>query len=113
MKGAGWLRAHYIDVMPHNPLGPWSAPRPRCTLPPRAQLRLAEARVTQTENLYYGQSGVNLMQMYSSPYSHGWQGPCFPSRLRPAWASKSTRCWRRPSHGACRKRLTGAAQTAR
>ncbi len=59
MKVAGWAEAHYIDVMPHNPLGPV------CTA---ATLHLAaavpnfawlEVRVTQTENLYYGQSGVN------------------------------------------------------
>ena len=59
MKVAGWAEAHYIDLMPHNPLGPV------CTA---ATLHLAaavpnfawlEVRVTQTENLYYGQSGVN------------------------------------------------------
>lgn len=59
MKVAGWAEAHYIDLMPHNPLGPV------CTA---ATIQLAaavpnfawlEARVTQTENLYYGESGVN------------------------------------------------------
>jgi galactonate dehydratase len=59
MKVAGWAEAHYIDLMPHNPLGPV------CTA---ATIHLAaavpnfawlEVRVTQTENLYYGQSGVN------------------------------------------------------
>lgn len=59
MKVAGWAEAHYIDLMPHNPLGPV------CTA---ATLHLAaavpnfawlEVRVTQTENLYYGQSGIN------------------------------------------------------
>ena len=59
MKVAGWAEAHYIDLMPHNPLGPV------CTA---ATLHLAaavpnfawlEVRVTQTENLYYGQSGKN------------------------------------------------------
>jgi galactonate dehydratase len=59
MKIAGWAEAHYIDLMPHNPLGPV------CTA---ATIHLAaavpnfawlEVRVTQTENLYYGQSGVN------------------------------------------------------
>ena len=24
MKVAGWCEAHYIDLMPHNPLGPIS-----------------------------------------------------------------------------------------
>ncbi|MGQ0601390.1 MAG: mandelate racemase/muconate lactonizing enzyme family protein [Anaerolineales bacterium] len=59
MKVAGWAEAHYIDLMPHNPLGPI------CTA---ATIHLAaavpnfawlEVRVTQTENLYYGQAGVN------------------------------------------------------
>ena len=59
MKVAGWAEAHYIDLMPHNPLGPI------CTA---ATIQLAaavpnfawlEARVTQSENLYYGQSGVD------------------------------------------------------
>ncbi len=59
MKVAGWAEAHYIDLMPHNPLGPV------CTA---ATIHLAaavpnfawlEVRVTQSENLYYGDSGVN------------------------------------------------------
>lgn len=59
MKVAGWAEAHYIDLMPHNPLGPV------CTA---ATIQMAaavpnfawlEVRVTHTENLYYGQSGVN------------------------------------------------------
>jgi galactonate dehydratase len=59
MKVAGWAEAHYIDLMPHNPLGPV------CTA---ATIHLAaavpnfawlEVRVTQSENLYYGQGGVN------------------------------------------------------
>ena len=59
MKVAGWAEAHYIDLMPHNPLGPV------CTA---ATIHLAaaipnfswlEVRVTQTENLYFGKSGVN------------------------------------------------------
>jgi galactonate dehydratase len=59
MKVAGWAEAHYIDLMPHNPLGPV------CTA---ATIHLAaavpnfawlEVRVTQSENLYYGASGTN------------------------------------------------------
>ncbi len=59
MKVAGWAEAHYIDLMPHNPLGPV------CTA---ATIHLAaavpnfawlEVRATQTENLYYGDRGVN------------------------------------------------------
>jgi galactonate dehydratase len=59
LKVAGWAEAHYIDLMPHNPLGPI------CTA---ATIHLAaavpnfawlEVRVTQTENLYYGPTGVD------------------------------------------------------
>lgn len=59
MKVAGWAEAHYIDLMPHNPLGPV------CTA---ATIQLAaavpnfawlEVRVTEAENLYHGASGAN------------------------------------------------------
>ena len=59
IKVAGWAEAHYIDLMPHNPLGPI------CTA---ATIHLAaavpnfawlEVRVTQSENLYYGKNGIN------------------------------------------------------
>lgn len=59
IKVAGWAEAHYIDLMPHNPLGPI------CTA---ATIHLAaavpnfawlEVRVTQAENLYHGTSGVS------------------------------------------------------
>ncbi|MBL8045063.1 MAG: mandelate racemase/muconate lactonizing enzyme family protein [Anaerolineales bacterium] len=59
VKVAGWAEAHYIDLMPHNPLGPV------CTA---ATIHLAaavpnfawlEVRTTQTENLYYGQAGID------------------------------------------------------
>jgi galactonate dehydratase len=57
MKVAGWAEAHYIDLMPHNPLGPI------CTI---ATIHMAaatpnfawlEVRASQTESLYYGDSG--------------------------------------------------------
>lgn len=59
MKVAGWAEAHYIDLMPHNPLGPV------CTA---ATIHLAaaipnfawlEVRVTEAENLYHGASGAD------------------------------------------------------
>jgi galactonate dehydratase len=59
MKVAGWAEAHYIDLMPHNPLGPV------CTA---ATIHLAaavpnfawlEVRTTQAENLYQGASGAS------------------------------------------------------
>ncbi|GAB4431827.1 MAG: galactonate dehydratase [Chloroflexi bacterium OHK40] len=63
MKVAGWAEAHYIDLMPHNPLGPV------CTA---ASIHLAaavpnfawlEVRVSQSENLYYGQAGVDEAEL--------------------------------------------------
>jgi galactonate dehydratase len=59
MKVAGWAEAHYIDLMPHNPLGPVCTAATihlGAAIPNFAWL---EVRVTQTENLYYGQSGVD------------------------------------------------------
>lgn len=59
LKVAGWAEAHYIDLMPHNPLGPV------CTA---ATIHLAaavpnfawlEVRVTESENLYAGKTGEN------------------------------------------------------
>lgn len=59
MKVAGWAEAHYIDLMPHNPLGPI------CTA---ATIQMAaavpnfawlEVRVSQAENLYAGKTGVS------------------------------------------------------
>jgi galactonate dehydratase len=59
LKVAGWAEAHYLDLLPHNPLGPVST---------AANLHLAaavpnyaylEVRTTQTENLYVNADGVD------------------------------------------------------
>jgi galactonate dehydratase len=77
MKVAGWAEAHYIDLMPHNPLGPV------CTA---ATIHLAaavpnfawlEVRVTQSENLYYGQGGVNEAELLF-PTQPRLDGVAFP-----------------------------------
>jgi galactonate dehydratase len=77
MKVAGWAEAHYIDLMPHNPLGPI------CTA---ATIHLAaavpnfawlEVRVTQSENLYYGQGGVNEAELLF-PTQPRLDGVAFP-----------------------------------
>jgi galactonate dehydratase len=77
MKVASWAEAHYIDLMPHNPLGPV------CTAA-TIQLSAAvpnfawlEARVTQTENLYYGQSGVDEAEALF-PMQPKLEGTSFP-----------------------------------
>jgi len=59
MKVAGWAEAHYIDLMPHNPLGPVCTAATIHLAAAVANFAWLEVRVTQTENLYYGQSGVN------------------------------------------------------
>jgi galactonate dehydratase len=77
MKVAGWAEAHYIDLMPHNPLGPV------CTA---ATIHLAaavpnfswlEVRVTQTENLYYGKTGEDESDALF-PVQPRLQGTTFP-----------------------------------
>jgi galactonate dehydratase len=59
MKVAGWAEAHYIDLMPHNPLGPVCTAATIHLGAAVANFAWLEVRVTQTENLYYGQAGVN------------------------------------------------------
>lgn len=59
MKVAGWAEAHYIDLMPHNPLGPVCTAATIHMAAAVPNFAWLEVRVTQTENLYYGKSGVN------------------------------------------------------
>jgi galactonate dehydratase len=59
MKVAGWAEAHYIDLMPHNPLGPICTAATIHMAAAVPNFAWLEVRVTQTENLYYGQSGIN------------------------------------------------------
>lgn len=59
MKVAGWAEAHYIDLMPHNPLGPICTAATIHMAAAVPNFAWLEVRVTQTENLYYGRSGVN------------------------------------------------------
>ncbi|PLS76836.1 MAG: galactonate dehydratase [Chloroflexi bacterium] len=59
MKVAGWAEAHYIDLMPHNPLGPICTAATIQFAAAVPNFAWQEVRVTQSENLYYGQSGLN------------------------------------------------------
>jgi len=59
MKVTGWAEAHYIDLMPHNPLGPVCTAATIHMAAAAPNFAWLEVRVTQTENLYYGKSGVN------------------------------------------------------
>jgi len=62
IKVAGWAEAHYIDLMPHNPLGPVSTAA--CVQLGAAVPNFAwlEARVTQAENLYQSTSGEDAAE---------------------------------------------------
>lgn len=104
MKVAGWAEAHYIDLMPHNPLGPV------CTA---ATLHLAaavpnfawlEARVTPTENLYYGEAGVDDADLLF-PVQPRLEGAAYPVPAGPGLgveidearaAAQSWRFWEAP-----------------
>jgi galactonate dehydratase len=59
MKVAGWAEAHYIDLMPHNPLGPICTAATIHMAAAVPNFAWLEVRVTQAENLYSGKSGVN------------------------------------------------------
>ena len=59
MKVAGWAEAHYIDLMPHNPLGPVCTAATIHMAAAVPNFSWLEVRVTQTENLYFGKTGVN------------------------------------------------------
>ena len=104
MKVAGWAEAHYIDLMPHNPLGPI------CTA---ATIHLAaavpnfawlEARTTQAENLYYGEDGVNDADLIF-PVRPSLKGTSYPVPEEPGLGvefnealaqSQSWRFWEAP-----------------
>jgi galactonate dehydratase len=59
MKVAGWAEAHYIDLMPHNPLGPVCTAATIHLSAAVANFAWQEARVTPAENLYAGAAGAN------------------------------------------------------
>ena len=77
MKVAGWAEAHYIDLMPHNPLGPVCTAATIHLAAAVANFSWLEVRVTQTENLYYGQSGVNDAEALF-PVQPRLEGTAFP-----------------------------------
>jgi galactonate dehydratase len=51
MKVAGWAEAHYIDLMPHNPLGPICAAATVHVAAASANFSWLEMRVTPGENI--------------------------------------------------------------
>jgi galactonate dehydratase len=56
MKVAGWAEAHYIDLMPHNPLGPICTAATVHLAAAVANFAWLEVRVSPTENLGFDDS---------------------------------------------------------
>ena len=90
MKVAGWAEAHYIDLMPHNPLGPI------CTA---ATLHLAAAvpnfawlEVMIPPETWRSRTATRIF----SRCSPGWRAPASPFPPDRGWAWNSTRSWQRP-----------------
>ncbi len=82
MKVAGWAEAHYIDVMPHNPLGPVCTAATIHLAAAVANFAWLEVRVTESENLYYGQDGVNAADALF-PVQPRLEGRAFPVPTAP------------------------------
>lgn len=82
MKVAGWAEAHYIDVMPHNPLGPVCTAATIHLAAAVANFAWLEVRVTESENLYYGQNGVNAADALF-PVQPRLDGHAFPVPTAP------------------------------
>jgi galactonate dehydratase len=68
MKVAGWAEAHYIDLMPHNPLGPicTAATGHLCTA--AANMAWMEIRLSSTEDLgFYDTEIFPVQQVIDGP----------------------------------------------
>ena len=80
MKVAGWCEAHYVDLMPHNPLGPISTAANvhlAAAVPNYAWLEDRSPEFTFDADLF--------------PVQHRLEGVRYPCRRPPASASSSTR----------------------
>ncbi len=76
MKVAGWAEAHYIDLMPHNPLGPICTAATIHASAAVANFAWLEARVSPTENL-----GFDNTDMF--PVQPVLDGPGYPVPTAP------------------------------
>ena len=79
--------AHYIDLMPHNPLGPICTAAIGAPGGGRAELRLAGMRTAPTEKL-----GFDDREFF--PVQLKLDGPATSCPTAPGWASSSTRSCR-------------------
>lgn len=63
MKAAGWAEAHYIDLMPHNPLGPICTAASVHMAAAVANFAWLEVRVSPTEKLGFDDSEMFPLQI--------------------------------------------------
>jgi galactonate dehydratase len=63
MKVAGWAEAHYIDLMPHNPLGPICTAASVHMAAAVPNFSWVEVRVSPTENLGFDNSEMFPVQL--------------------------------------------------
>lgn len=63
MKVAGWAEAHYIDLMPHNPLGPVCTAATVHLAAAVANFAWLEVRISPTENLGFDNSDMFPVQL--------------------------------------------------
>ncbi len=63
MKVAGWAEAHYIDMMPHNPLGPICTAATVHFCAAIANMAYLEVRISPTENLKFQDTDVFPTQL--------------------------------------------------
>ena len=97
MKVAGWCEAHYIDMMPHNPLGP----------------------ISTAANLHFAAAVSNYAWLEDRSLEFAFEPELFPVQPRregdryaaPAWASSSTRT-RPRTHSSSGRRPTFTGETA-
>ena len=76
LKVAGWAEAHYIDLMPHNPLGPICTAATVHLAAAVANFAWLEVRVSQTENLGFYDEALFPKQLQL-------QGTRFPAPTAP------------------------------
>ena len=107
MKVAGWTEAHYIDMMPHNPLAP-SAPPPRSILRPLFRTSPGSRRALRRASFITASTIPN-----SSPDCSRSKGPTIASVTSRASASTSTRLWSRSKATGSGKPPTSCARTVR
>jgi galactonate dehydratase len=76
MKVAGWAEAHYIDLMPHNPLGPICTAATIHLAAAVANFSWMEVRISPTENLGHDNRDI-------FPVQHELEGSRYPVPTAP------------------------------